>query len=909
MKKADDKRTLYIIDISNLIFRAYFAMPRLSSSLGEPTGAVLGVTRMVQKIVREMKPDYIAVAMDSPVKTERKEIYPEYKANRPPPPDDLVKQIPVVEKVLQLYGLKTFTEPGWEADDVIASLATRARGRGIDVKIVSSDKDLMQLVGPGVRVLYEDMKTRQIVEMDEAKVEEKYRVPPSKILDLLAMTGDSSDNIPGIPKVGEKTAASLLKEFDSLDEILENPDRIGKPALRETIRAGRDTALLSRRLAALRTDLCAGVDFDVLRPAPPALGELTEMLRRLEFKELLREMAEGGGETAAAAAGAIMPSEKKDYFPVFDLEKLDGVIARIREAGAVSVDLETTGIDAAADEIVGISLSCEKDRGCYIPVGHRAMGAPKQPPLEEVLGRLRPVLEDPGIEKYGHHIKFDDILFMRRGVIMKGIAFDTMIASYLLDPEKHQHRLEQVAMSELGYRTITYEEVTRKSRGKQLRFDEVPIEDAVQYSAEDAECVYVLVQKMRPEIREAGLEKLLAEVEIPLSRVLAGMQLRGILIDTEALAQVEKEFAVELDRIEKEVWELAGSPFNLASPKQLQEILFGRLGLPAVKKTKTGYSTDSEVLEALDHPIAGKLLDHRILSKLMGTYVRALPEKINRRTGRVHTSYNQAVAATGRLSSSDPNLQNIPVRTERGMKIRRAFIPSPGCRLLSADYSQIDLRVLAHLSGDPVLVEAFRRGEDVHRRTAVEIFGVGEKSVTPQMRANAKTINFGVVYGQTEFGLAQQSGLSRREARVFIEKYFERYGGVKRYMEKVIEEAKEGHGVTTILGRRRFLRAINSDNRTERLMAERMARNTPIQGSAADIIKLAMVKIDEKIREMKLEARMLLNVHDELVFDVPKKERKEVEKMVVEIMEHVVELQVPLAVTLGWGDNWASAHP
>jgi len=845
--------------------------------------------------------------MDSPEEVERKKVYEQYKANRPPPPEDLVRQIPDIEKILKLYGLKTFTKPGWEADDVIASLVRRAKGSGVTVRIISGDKDLMQLVGPGVRVLYEDTKKKQIVEMDEAAVEKKYCVPPSQILDLLAMVGDSSDNIPGIPRVGQKTAASLLKEFGSLDAILENPDKIKKSALRDTIRENRDQAVLSRNLATLNMDLFDEVDLNELKPAEPSWEELKEEFGRLDFRTLLAELQ--GGRPDAAREGAIFPSEKKDYFTIRSMEELNREIRKIKEVGAVSVDLETTGIDAAAANIVGISLSCREGEGCYIPVAHIDMTAPGQLDIEKVLSKLKGVLEDPEIEKYGHHVKFDDILLMRRGVAMKGIAFDTMIASYLLDPEKHRHRLDEVAMSELGYRTITYSEVTRKARGKQLRFEEVPVDDATQYASEDAEIVFSLVRRMRPEIESAGLKELLEEVELPLSRVLAEMQLAGISIDTEYLAKVEKEFAVELDEIEKETWQIAGKRFNPASPKQLQEILFERLGLPAIKKTKTGYSTDSEVLEALDHPIAAKILDFRSLSKLLGTYVRALPGVINPATGKIHTSYNQAVAATGRLSSSDPNLQNIPVRTERGRRIRRAFVPSKGCELFSADYSQVDLRVLAHLSEDPVLVEAFNRGEDVHRRTAMEIFGVSEEEVTPEMRSSSKAINFGVVYGQTEWGLSQQTVLTRKEAKRFIEKYFERYKGVQKYMDCVIEEAKKGEGVSTILGRRRFLSGITSRNRNERLMAERMARNTPIQGSAADIIKLAMIGISDVIRKDKLETKMLLNVHDELVFDVPGKEKELLEALVIEIMENVIKLRVPLVVDVGWGDNWADAHP
>ncbi len=586
-------------------------------------------------------------------------------------------------------------------------------------------------------------------------------------------------------------------------------------------------------------------------------------------------------------------------------------IARARDAGAVSVDLETTSVDPVSAEIVGVSLSSQAGRGRYVACGHRYLGVPAQPPLDEVLALLGPLLEDPDIEIYGQNVKYEDVIFRRHGVHMRGVAFDTMIASYLLDPEKHQHRLDQIAIERLGYRMTSYDEVTQKKRGSQLGFDEVMVEDAARYSAEDAEVVWALVPSMREELRGAGLQHLMDDLELPLSRVLADMELTGLGLDVEYLGRLETRFAAQIEDVVARAHASAGREFNLASPKQLQQILFEELGLEPVRKTKTGFSTDSEVLTALSawHELPALVLEYRGLSKLVSTYVKALPLAVNPRSGRVHTSYNQAVAATGRLSSSSPNLQNIPVRSENGRLIRAAFRPSPGCLFMSADYSQIELRVLAHLSGDPDLVEAFRADEDVHVRTASQVFGVPHDEVDQELRSRAKAINFGVIYGQTDYGLSQQLGIPRKEARSFIERYFERYTGVRAYMERVIEEARSGEGVKTMLGRRRFLPAITSRNHAERTYAERMARNTPVQGTAADIIKLAMVRAHAALAEQGSGAKMVLTVHDELVFDVPRQERQDVERLVRSVMEGALELDVPLLVDVGWGEDWGDAHP
>jgi len=898
---------LLVFDLFNLVFRAYFALPKLQSSRGEPTGAVMGVIRMVRKLLRERQPDFAAVAMDSPVPVERKRTYEAYKANRPPAPEDLKEQIPVIDEVLGLMGLGTFAAGGWEADDVIATLTARAREKGWRVEIVSGDKDLAQLVDDGVSLLVEDPGSRSTRVMDVQAVKEKWGVEPARILDLLSLAGDSSDNVPGVPRVGPKTALKLLAEHGSLMGVLDAAGSMRRSKLRENLIAHRDDALLSRDLVRLKHDLPIEPDWDALRLSGPSDPKaLADLLGRLELRDVLSEILSEAGVEETAQAGPA-----RDYGLILDLAELEVEVARARNAGAVSVDLETTSLDPVRAEIVGVSLSSLGGRGRYVAIGHRYLGVPAQPDLDDVLAVIRPLLEDPEIEVYGQNLKYEDVIFRRHGVHMAGVAFDTMIASYLLDPEKHQHRLDQISLERLGYRMMSYDEVTRKKRGSQLGFDEVMVEDAARYSAEDAEVVWALVPSMRDELGDAGLLHLMNDLELPLSRVLADMELTGLGLDVDYLGRLEARFASQLDVVVERAHAAAGREFNLASPRQLQQILFEEIGLKPMRKTKTGYSTDSEVLRALSawHELPGLVLEYRGLSKLVSTYVRALPQAVNPESGRVHTSYNQAVAATGRLSSSGPNLQNIPVRSENGRLIRAAFRPSPDCLFMSADYSQIELRVLAHLSGDSDLIDAFRSDEDVHVRTASQVFGVPHDEVDSDLRSRAKAINFGVIYGQTDFGLSQQLGIPRKEARTFIEKYFERYTGVRSYMDRVIEEARSGEGVKTMMGRRRFLRAITSRNHAERTYAERMARNSPIQGTAADIIKLAMVRVHAALTEQGFGAKMVLTVHDELVFDVPRAERNDVERLVRSIMEGVLELDVPLLVDVGWGEDWGDAHP
>ncbi len=901
--------TLLVFDLSNLVFRAYFALPKLTTSRGEPTGAVMGVVRMVRKVIRERSPAAVAVAMDSPIPVHRKEVFEGYKANRPPAPGDLKDQIPVIEDLLGLMGLSSFTVPGWEADDVIATLTRKARAAGYSVEIVSADKDLAQLVGDGVVLIADEPGSRATRIVDARAVQERWGVPPGLMLDLLALTGDASDNVPGVHKVGPKTAVKLITEHGGLDAILTAAHGMKAGKLRDTLLEHRDDAVLSRELVRLVDDLPLTVDFEDLAPgAVPDVAKLVDRLERLELREVMSDLAAttGGDDVAVTPAG-----KGKDYALVLDLGELEREVARIREAGALSVDLETTSVDPTRAQIVGVSISCQPDRGRYVAVGHRYMGAPAQPRLDQVLGILEPVLVDPAVRVYGQNVKYEDAIFTRHGIRMQGIDFDTMIASYLLDPERHQHRLEQIASDRLGYRMITYDEVTRKHRGSQMCFDEVPVDEAARYSAEDAEIVWSLVPRMREEMERAGLDGLMRDLELPLSRVLADMELTGVALDAGYLGKLESGFETQLVELERRAHAIAGRPFNLASPRQLQTVLFEELGLVPGRKTKTGYSTDSETLLELSmqHELPAVVLEHRGLAKLLSTYVRALPLAVNPQTGRVHTSFNQAVAATGRLSSSEPNLQNIPVRSENGRMIRAAFRPSEGRVLMSADYSQIELRVLAHLSADPDLVDAFRSGQDVHVRTASQVFGVPLAGVDHEMRSRAKAINFGVIYGQTDYGLSQQLKIPRKQAREFIETYFKRYAGVKTYMERVVEQARTGEGVKTMLGRRRFFRNIASRNHAERSNAERMARNTPIQGTAADIMKLAMVRVHRGLTRGGFNTRMVLTVHDELVFDVPQEEVDEARRLVTELMQGALVLIVPLVVDLGLGTNWGEAHP
>ncbi len=884
---------IYLVDVSSFVFRAYFSIGHLSASDGTPTGAVFGVANMLVALTNEHRPARIAAAMDSRTPTFRKEIYEQYKANRPPPPPDLQLQFPLVGELLDGFGVTVLQRDGYEADDVIATAVRVAREAGLRAVIVSGDKDLMQLVSPEV-VMLDTMKDRA---WDAAAVEERWQVPPALLGDLLAIAGDSSDNIPGVPRMGPKTAAPLLREHGGLEPLLAGLDSLKSRAARKRLAEHAEAARLGRRLVALEERVPLEIDLDRTRYRAPSRERLAPLLERLEMTKLRDRLfeAERGGDEPA-------------YRTVADRGGLEEVADRIREAGRFAVDLETTSLDVARAEIVGVALGWRPLEAVYVPVAHRegpALG------LDDVLQVLAPLLEDRELGVIAQNVKYEDAIFRRHGVRIENVAFDPMLASYLLRSEGRTHNLSALARDVLGRSAISYDEVTSKSRGHQLEFFEVPVESATRYAGEDAELALALTDALVPRVERAGMSSLLHEVEIPLARVLAGMELSGVAVDVELLREMSEEFAARIERVERKAHELAGHEFNLGSPKQLQEVLFDELGLPTQRKTKTGYSTDSEVLEVLAryHPLPAAVLEHRMLAKLRGTYLEALPRLVSPASGRIHTSYNQAVTVTGRLSSSNPNLQNIPVRTERGREIRRAFVAEPGRLLLSLDYSQVELRVLAHLSGDEELLDAFRRGEDVHARTARRLFGYGDEGeVDREHRAQAKAVNFGVIYGKTDYSLGRELGIPRAEAGRFIEEYFSVHSGVARYMDETIERARSERAVTTMLGRRRELRDIDSRNRNARLQAERMARNTPIQGTAADLLKLAMIRVQSRLEREEAGARMIMTVHDELVLEVPEEEIEGTEALAREEMQGALELEVPLVVDAGVGASWAEAH-
>jgi DNA polymerase-1 len=910
---------LYLVDLSGYVFRAYHAIAPLSSSKGEPTHAVMGTVSMLQKVVADRKPHSLAVAMDSKGPTFRHELDARYKANRPPPPPDLSQQMMRCEQIVRAYNIPVFQKNGLEADDFIAAVTARALADGLSVVIVSADKDLMQLVHDGdTRVVLWDSMRDRVFGPDEVK--EKFGVLPSKVRDFLALTGDTSDNVPGVPSVGPKTASDLLNQYGSLEGVYAHVDEIKRAKLREALKEHETDARLSQKLVTLAGDapiewnkaqlVYGGADVPTLR----ALFEELELTRMLAVLDALGSggspvaISTSGAAPAASAVPVVAVEAKRSAVLVLEEDELRKLVAEAKTKGVVALDTETTSTDPMRAVMVGMSLATKAGEGFYIPVGHRYLGAPKQLSIDVVRGIVGPLLADASVKKVAHHLKYDEIILRRNGMPIGGDVFDTMIASYLLDPET-TNGLKDVARRELGVTMTTYDQVTSKQRGSQLAFDEVPLDRATDYAAADADLSFALYERYAPRVDEEGLGKLLRDVEIPLSRVLCEMEMHGVLVDVPLLEVLSKQVAEDLVRLEAKAKEIAGRDFSVRSRDQLETILFDELKLPVVKKTpKGGRSTDAEVLEALadKHALPKQILEFRELDKLKGTYLDALPTFVNPTTGRIHTSFNQVTAATGRLASLDPNLQNIPIRSEIGKKIRGAFIAPPGQVIVSADYSQIELRVLAHLSQDPELLDAFRNGEDVHARTARLIFDKGNDAVTSDERRAAKTINFGVIYGMGDSALAKQIGVSRDEAARFIEAYFTRYAGVRTFMERTVEAARQGEAVRTILGRRRFLPNLHSSNRALRFEAERVAKNTPIQGTAADILKLAMLALG---RAPVVEgAYMILTVHDELVFEIPEAKTKEAEGLIREAMSGAMKLDVPLVVDVGHGKSWAEAH-
>ncbi len=886
---------LYLIDLSGYVFRAYHAIAPLSSSKGEPTHAVMGTVNMLQKVVNDRRPQFLAVAMDSKGPTFRKELDARYKSNRPPPPPDLSQQMKRCEELVRAYNIPIYQQEGIEADDLIASVVRRAVKEGLRIVIVSADKDLMQLVDDETDdvVLWDSMRDRVY---GPAEVRAKFGVAPSQVRDFLALTGDTSDNVPGVPSVGPKTASDLLNEFGTLEGIYAALDKIKRVKLREALSTHEADARISQVLVTLKEDTGVLWDHAHLAYGGANTAELRRLFLELEFSRMLDQI-----EVTAPVTRA--------YAHVPNRDRLEEIALMAREKKLLGFHIVTAGTDPMTAAVLGISLSVASGDGHYLALAHRYLGAPVQLDWSAAMEVLAPLFRDPSITKVSHQLKFNEIILARRGVALAGPIFDTMLATYLLDPETPSS-LRELARRTLGIEMRVFGEGPLKAaKGNQSQFENLPVEEAAPLAAAEAEICVSLAAKLEPQIEREGLGSLMRDVELPLSRILAKMEMTGVLVDAKVLDALAKRVSIELRDLEAKAREIAGRDFSVRSRDQLETILFDELKLPVLKKTpKGGRSTDAEVLEELaeKHPLPKVICEYREIDKLKGTYIDALPRCIHPETGRIHTRYDQTVAATGRLSSSDPNLQNIPIRTELGREIRAAFIPAPNHVLISADYSQIELRVLAHLSKDPELIEAFTSQEDVHTHTASLVFNVPRSDVTSEMRRRAKTINFGVIYGMGDSALARSLDITRAEAASFIEAYFQRYHGVARFMEQTVEAARKGEAVRTILGRRRFLPNLHSANRGLRFEAERVAKNTPIQGTAADILKLAMVRLGSM--EVVPGAKMILTVHDELVFEVPEQHVAEAEKRIASEMESAMKLDVPLVVDVGHGINWNLAH-
>jgi DNA polymerase-1 len=898
------KKPLILVDGSSYLYRAFHALPPLTNSRGEPTGAVYGVVNMLRRLLREHDPDHVAVVFDAKGKTFRDELFEQYKANRPPMPDDLSAQVEPLLAIVRAMGLPLLQVAGVEADDVIGTLAAEAREHGLPVLVSTGDKDMAQLVDERVTLV----NTMSDTVLDPAGVEQKFGVPPARIIDYLALIGDTSDNIPGVPKVGPKTAAKWLQQYGSLDAIMEHAEDI-KGKVGESLREHLTQLPLSVQLATIKCDVPLEQHPDELRLGEPDRDALRHWFQRLEFKTWLAELLGAGGEGAEPVDDGDL--EAADYEIVLTEDAFGRWLERLGRAELFAFDTETTSLDYMAAELVGVSFAVEPGRAAYVPVAHDYPGAPEQLSREWVLERLRPLLEDPKRAKVGQHLKYDMNVLARYGIRLRGVRFDTMLESYVLDSTASRHDMDSLALKYLGYKTVHFEDIAGKG-AKQLTFDQIALEQAAPYAAEDADITLRLHRNLWPRLEKIpALKNLLEHIEMPLVPVLATMEQIGVLVDVAMLQRQSGELAGRMQELEQRAHEVAGEPFNLGSPKQIQAILFDKLNLPVIKKTPKGQpSTAEDVLAelALDYPLPKLILDHRSLSKLKSTYTDRLPEQVDPVSGRVHTSYHQAVAATGRLSSSDPNLQNIPVRSEEGRRIRQAFIAPPGCRLLAADYSQIELRIMAHLSGDERLLAAFAAGDDIHRATAAEVFGVGPEQVTSEQRRSAKAINFGLIYGMSAFGLARQLGIDRGAAQQYVDLYFARYPGVRAFMDRTRAQAREQGYVETVFGRRLYLPEIKSSNSQRRQYAERTAINAPMQGTAADIIKRAMITVDRWIRDQAPAVRMIMQVHDELVFEVADDQVEAARAEITRLMAGAAELAVPLVVEAGVGANWEEAH-
>ncbi|MGD8546488.1 MAG: DNA polymerase I [Thiohalophilus sp.] len=899
------KKPFILVDGSSYLFRAYHAMPKLSNSQGEQTGAIYGVINMIRRLLKDYDPEHIAVVFDAKGKTFREDLYAEYKANRPPMPEELAEQIEPIHQIIQAMGLPLLCVSGVEADDVIGTLAREAESAGIETIISTGDKDMAQLVDEHVTLV----NTMSDTVSDIRGVQDKFGVTPDQIIDYLALIGDTVDNVPGVPKVGPKTAAKWLQQYGSLDDIIANADEF-KGKVGEYLRDSLEQLPLSRELVTIKCDVELDNTPETLNRSEPDNDRLREFYQRYEFKSWLSDLlGDRGGKGSSENAN---DDDSLNYQTILDQKTLDAWLKRLMTSELFAFDLETTSLNYMQAEIVGLSFAVKPYEAAYVPVAHSYEGAPAQLQREKVLEQLRPLLEDPKQAKLGQHIKYDMNVLARYDIRLEGVAFDSMLESYVLESTATRHDMDTLALKYLGHKTIHYEDVAGKG-AKQVTFDQVEIEPASEYAAEDADITLRLHQTLWPKLEAIpSLAKVFKQIEIPLIPVLARMEQRGVKLDVAMLNKQSRKLSKRIEELEKAAHESAGESFNLGSPKQLQSLLFEKQGLPVISKTAKGQpSTAESVLQELaerGYELPSLVLEWRGLSKLKSTYTDKLPEMINPDTGRVHTSYQQAVAATGRLSSTEPNLQNIPVRSEEGRRIRQAFVPEPGFRMLAADYSQIELRIMAHLSGDKGLLDAFKQGEDIHRATAAEVFGVELEKVSSEQRRSAKAINFGLIYGMSAFGLARQLGIERGEAQQYVDLYFSRYPGVKQYMDNIRETAREQGYVETVFGRRLYLPEINTSNHTRRQYAERTAINAPMQGTAADIIKRAMVSLDEVIETKQLPISMIMQVHDELVFEIKDGAVDDASKIIRDNMVSAAELSVPLEVDIGIGDNWDEAH-
>lgn len=929
------EKTVYLVDASAYMYRSYHAVRNLKASDGFPTNAIFGFTRMITKLLKTFNPQYGALLFDAKGPTFRHDMYKEYKATRPPLPEDFALQIPVIKDMSHAFAFPSIEMPGYEADDIIATMARKMAEQGFEVVVVTSDKDCLQLISPKIK-LWDPVKEQW---RDEAYLDAEFGVKSSQIVEMMALSGDSSDNVPGVRGIGPKGALELIRAYGTLEGLYAHIDELKRPKQRESLLENKDAAFLSRKLVTLNYDAPVACTPQVLSLQTPDYTALAQYYKRLEFRDLLKDAEahlQGSGELFATADEAYRaavkvppkivnmpaplemppglnfePNGPFNYQMVLTEAELDAVAAELKAYKSFAIDTETTSTNVMEAVLVGISLSCKPNLAWYIPVKHSYLGAPAQLPLEVVKAKLQPLLIDPQIKKYGQNIKYDVIVLQNAGFEFNAPDFDTMIAAYLLEPSQRSHGLDALAMTLFGHEMVKYADVCGKGKN-QLTFDMVDVATAANYAAEDADFTLKAQTVLAPKLEQFGLVKLFNEVEMPLVPILARMESAGVKVNIKALRGLSDYFAKRLKTIEQKIYTIAGEEFNINSTQQLGLILFEKMGLDTQKKTKkkTAYSTDVEVLTALapTHELPALVLEHRTLSKLKSTYADALSNLVNHKTGRIHASFNQTGAATGRFSSSNPNLQNIPIRDEEGLKIRETFIADEGCVLLAADYSQIELRLLAHYSGDKALIESFEKNEDVHLRTASQIFGLPPEKITPELRRQAKAINFGLIYGKTPFGLAKELQISQKMAKTYIDNYFAHYSGVQKFIAETIAKVSETGKTETLLGRVRYLPDINSANHNVRMAAERVAVNTPLQGTAADIIKLAMIGMDQALQNKKLKSKMLLTVHDELVFEVPENEVETMRALCHEVMENVMSLKVKLAVNVDYGENWAKAH-